>query len=143
MLDRKLEKAVDLKIGEQKKFVAWWDGNVTGQGTRTDLSRDHGESPGRGGRKSNRVPGSIIPKDDAEALTGMQQQRVSDLGGMTKEEPRARREVSIFRATQPGAKKMKLTELQNRAKPETRAVLWACDDVDRTGRMSGSCEMRI
>jgi hypothetical protein len=71
MLDRKLEKAVDLKIGEQKKFVAWWDANVAvGQGTRTELCRDLGK----------------VHWEEAEHLTGMKQQRVSDLGGMTKEE---------------------------------------------------------
>jgi hypothetical protein len=38
-----LEEAVDLKIEEQRKFVAWWRGNVS-----------IGES-----RRANRVPGSL------------------------------------------------------------------------------------
>jgi phage N-6-adenine-methyltransferase len=59
-----LEKAVDEKLTEQIKFVAWWKGHVTGQGTRTDLNRDPGES---------------LPMRKAEEVTGMKQQRVADL----------------------------------------------------------------
>jgi hypothetical protein len=59
-----LEAAVDSKIGEQRKFVAWWKARVTGQGTRRDLSREHGES---------------LPMREAEQITGMKNQRVSDL----------------------------------------------------------------
>jgi len=58
-------EAARTKVEEQQKFVAWWKGSVTGQGTRTDLNRDHGES---------------LPLKEAEHLTGMKQQRVSDLG---------------------------------------------------------------
>lgn len=54
---------VDAKIEEQQKFVAWWQGNVS-----------IGES-----RRANRVPGSL-KLSEAERLTGMKQQRVSDLG---------------------------------------------------------------
>jgi phage N-6-adenine-methyltransferase len=61
-----LEQAIDAKIAEQKKFVAWWKasvidrggGNVTGPRTRT------GE----------------LTCGDAENITGMTKQRVSDLG---------------------------------------------------------------
>jgi hypothetical protein len=54
--------AVDGKIEEQRKFYAWWKANVTGQGTRTDLSRERGQS---------------LAQSDAEDLTGMKHQRVS------------------------------------------------------------------
>jgi hypothetical protein len=62
-----LEEAVDAKIEEQINFVAWWKGNV---------SIGHG-----GDRKSeNQEPRSRFLKlADAERLTGMPQQRVSDL----------------------------------------------------------------
>jgi ParB family chromosome partitioning protein len=56
------ERAVEAKIEEQLMFVAWWEANVT----RT------------GPRKLNRAPGLILA--DAEKLTRMKQQRVSDLG---------------------------------------------------------------
>jgi hypothetical protein len=59
-----LEEAVDAKIAQQVGFVAWWKANVTGQGTRTDLSRDRGKS---------------LPMRKAEKETGMANQRVSDL----------------------------------------------------------------
>lgn len=59
-----LEKAIDAKIDEQRQFVAWWKVSVTGQGTRTDLNRDRGKS---------------LSMREAERLTGMVQQRVSDL----------------------------------------------------------------
>jgi DNA N-6-adenine-methyltransferase (Dam) len=59
----KLEEAVDLKIEEQRRFVAWWQGAVRGAG-----------QPGKNS------PGSrLMPCPKAEALTGMRQQRVSDL----------------------------------------------------------------
>jgi phage N-6-adenine-methyltransferase len=58
-----LEKAVDAKIVEQQKFVAWWNGAV----------RDKGE------RRSLKSPGTRLFVADAEHLTGMKQQRVSDL----------------------------------------------------------------
>jgi len=57
-----LEEAVDAKIAEQHKFIAWWKATVS-----------VGES-----RRANRVPGSLSLKE-AEKLTGMTQQRVSDL----------------------------------------------------------------
>jgi ParB family chromosome partitioning protein len=60
-----LETAVDAKIEEQRKFMAWWKATVIGSGTRTDL---------------NRVRGEGLSMRDAEHLTGMKQQRVSDLG---------------------------------------------------------------
>jgi hypothetical protein len=59
-----LEKAVDLKVTEQIKFVAWWTVNVS-------IGHAHN-------RGENRVPGSL-PLVKAESLTGMKQQRVSDL----------------------------------------------------------------
>ena len=71
----KLEEAVDTKIEEQHKFVAWWKANVTGQGTRTDLSRDLGES---------------LPMREAEKLTGMRQQCVSELRQHLEDEARFR-----------------------------------------------------
>jgi len=54
--------AVDAKINEQTKFFAWWNGAVV-----------------HGGGSKNRVRGSYS-LHEAEALTGMRQQRVSDLG---------------------------------------------------------------
>jgi hypothetical protein len=57
-----LEAAIDAKIEEQHKFVAWWKGNVA-----------------YGGGSKNRDRGSYSLAD-AEELTGMAQQRVSDLG---------------------------------------------------------------
>ena len=62
----KLEEAVDLKIGEQRKFVAWWDANVTRSGPRK-LGRGHG-----------------LIRAEAEQLTGMKHQRVSALGKRLK-----------------------------------------------------------
>jgi len=56
-----LEKAVDAKIEEQIRFVAWWKGSVA-----------------HGGGSKNRERGSYSLRD-AEHLTGMSQQRVSDL----------------------------------------------------------------
>jgi phage N-6-adenine-methyltransferase len=63
----KLEEAVDLKIGEQRKFVAWWGANV-------------GVLKG-GDRKSkkSKAMNTAFDRDDAEDLTGMKHQRVSDL----------------------------------------------------------------
>src|SRR5215472_4233919 len=62
----KLEEAVDFKIEEQHRFFAWWNGKLTD----------------KGGRPSKTVP---RPRDGlsmerAEELTGMANQRVSDLG---------------------------------------------------------------
>lgn len=59
-----LERAVDEKIEEQQKFVAWWGGAVRNKGERANL----------------KSPGTRLFVDDAEDLTGMKQQRVSDLG---------------------------------------------------------------
>lgn len=72
----KLEEAVDLKIKEQVQFVGWW---------KTDVGANQGA--GRG--KKNRVHGSFsVPQ--AEDLTGMKQQRVSDLGARLKDLPNYR-----------------------------------------------------
>lgn len=61
-----LEKAIDVKIDEQRQFIAWWKATVaTGHGA------------GRG-NKNNRERGSFSMRE-AERLTGMVQQRVSDL----------------------------------------------------------------
>jgi phage N-6-adenine-methyltransferase len=57
-----LEQAVHAKIDEQIKFVAWWDANIA-----------------HGGGSKNRERGSYS-LSQAEDLTGMKQQRVSDLG---------------------------------------------------------------
>ena len=54
-----LEEAVDAKIEEQRKFVAWWGGNVSGG-------------------KSHRDPGAI-KVSQAEEWTGVKQQRVSEM----------------------------------------------------------------
>jgi phage N-6-adenine-methyltransferase len=59
-----LEEAVDLKIEEQRKFVAWWKASV---------------STGHGGDRQ--VPSTRhLSFRDAEDITGMKHQRVSDLG---------------------------------------------------------------
>jgi hypothetical protein len=60
-----LEEAVDLKIEEQRKFYAWWQNTIRSQGEAR--------------KKENRGPG-FLSVADAEGLTGMKQQRVSDLG---------------------------------------------------------------
>lgn len=60
-----LEAAVDAKIEEQVRFVAWWKGNIRSQGEARK-------------KKENRDPG-FLSVDDAEQLTGMSQQRVADL----------------------------------------------------------------
>jgi hypothetical protein len=58
-----LEQAIDQKIEEQHQFVAWWKGSVGKPGPKKD------------------VPGTrYISFVEAENLTGMKQQRVSDLG---------------------------------------------------------------
>lgn len=64
-----LEEAVDVKIDEQRKFVAWW---------RATVSVGHG-----GDRKlKDQGPGTrtLMSAVEAEDLTGMAKQRVSDLG---------------------------------------------------------------
>jgi hypothetical protein len=57
------------QIADQVKFVAWWDGSV--------------RKPG-GDRQSKKAltasPVNALPVKEAEKLTGMKQQRVSDLG---------------------------------------------------------------
>lgn len=58
-----LEKAVDAKIIEQVKFVAWWDSNVRGKGEHK------AKTPG---------PRRLAEKD-AEELTGISHQRKSAL----------------------------------------------------------------
>jgi hypothetical protein len=58
-----LEKAVDAKIEEQQKFVAWWDSAVHSAG-----------QPEKNSPRSR-----LILCHDAERLTGMKHQRVSDL----------------------------------------------------------------
>jgi DNA N-6-adenine-methyltransferase (Dam) len=60
-----LEEAVDLKIEEQRRFVVWWGAMV--------------RRPG-GDRQAKHSPGSRgMPCSEAEALTGMRNQRVSEL----------------------------------------------------------------
>jgi DNA N-6-adenine-methyltransferase (Dam) len=60
-----LEEAVDLKIEEQRKFCSWWTGAV--------------QRPG-GDRQSKHSPRSrLMLCSQAEKLTGMRQQRVSEL----------------------------------------------------------------
>lgn|SRR5262249_3698140 len=61
----KLEEAVDLKIEEQGRFVAWWNGNV--------------QRPGGDRQSKKHSPGTRLMLSDAEKLTGMKQQRVSAL----------------------------------------------------------------
>jgi len=61
-----LEAAIDAKIEEQQKFVAWWKGHVTDKGGRPSKNR-----AGISAQFSER---------DAERQTGMKHQRVSDLG---------------------------------------------------------------
>jgi phage N-6-adenine-methyltransferase len=61
----KLEAAVDFKIEEQRKFYAWWQGAVRGAGQP---------------EKNRPRTRPILSRDDAENLTGMKHQRVSDLG---------------------------------------------------------------
>ena len=60
----KLEEAVDAKIEEQRKFVVWWKANIQ------PAIRPTKKSPGT----------RLLSVADAEQLTGMRQQRVSDLG---------------------------------------------------------------
>jgi phage N-6-adenine-methyltransferase len=60
----KLEEAVDAKIDEQRRFVGWWDSAVR-----------------EGGRPNKNLPSTReVSMRDAEKLTGMRNQRVSDLG---------------------------------------------------------------
>lgn len=66
----KLEEAVDVKIEEQRRFVAWWKGNIRSQGEVR--------------KKENRDPG-FLSVCEAERFTGMKQQRVSDLGRRLQE----------------------------------------------------------
>jgi hypothetical protein len=61
-----VEEAVDLKINEQTQFVAWW-----------------GAAVAYGGGSKNRERGSYS-LEQAEGLTGMRQQRVSDLSKRLK-----------------------------------------------------------
>ena len=67
-----LEGAVDAKIEEQRKFIAWWTGNVR-----------------EGGRPSEKPAENAadLPRSEAERLTGMPHQRVSDLGKRIKDWP--------------------------------------------------------
>lgn len=60
-----LEKAVDLKIEEQCKFVVWWVANVRGDG-----------------KPAAHTAG--LARGKAEDLTGMKHQRVSDIGKRLK-----------------------------------------------------------
>ena len=62
-----LEAAVDLKIAEQRDFVAWWDQTV---GVRL-------RPGGSDGGALNADLRSTVSKDDAEAQTGISQQTVS------------------------------------------------------------------
>jgi len=56
---------VEQKLEDQAEFVRWWGEHVSIR-----------ESPGRGGNKSNADRGSIS-RSDAEQLTGITQQQVS------------------------------------------------------------------
>src|SRR5262245_44504989 len=56
-----LEQAIDLKIEEQHKFLAWWRANV-GAGK---------------GQKGKRRDSGVLPELEAENLTGIKHQRVS------------------------------------------------------------------
>jgi hypothetical protein len=58
-----LEAAVEGKIEEQQKFIAWWDVSV----------REDGR-PGNGPR-----PRTVLTAPQAEDLTGIRKQRVADL----------------------------------------------------------------
>lgn len=94
----KLEEAVDLKIEEQQKFVVWWKVNVQGQG---EVHKKEGRDPG------------LLVRADAEDLTGMKHQRVSDLRG---------------RLAQPDDYRLFLLGTEYRA-----ALLEAADNVRGTG----------
>jgi hypothetical protein len=73
-----LEAAVDDKIAEQIKFVAWWDVKIRSQGEA---------------RKEIRDPG-FLSVPEAKKLTGMAPQRVSDLREELKE-PQAYRDALL------------------------------------------------
>jgi len=53
---------------ELRAFVAWWKGNAGAGKGQKGKRREHG----------------VLPESDAEALTGMKHQRVSDLGKALK-----------------------------------------------------------
>jgi hypothetical protein len=59
-------KAVDDKIAAQRKFVAWWKASVTDKGGGNPTAR--------------RSRDGVLSMRAAENLTGMRNQRVSDLG---------------------------------------------------------------
>jgi phage N-6-adenine-methyltransferase len=65
-----LEEAVDRKIEEQTQFVTWWSGAVRGDG-----------------RPEKNEPRTRFVLKEAEDLTGMRQQRVSDLSKRLKNVP--------------------------------------------------------
>jgi phage N-6-adenine-methyltransferase len=90
-----LEEAVDIKIEEQRKFVAWWSATV--------------KRPG--GDHSPRT--REMPMREAEKLTGMANQRVSDLGK---------------RLTEPDSYRAHLLGTEYRA-----ALLEGADNVRGTG----------
>lgn len=73
-----LEEAVDLKIDEQRKFVAWWHLSVRRKGKKAN----------------NRDRGYFV--EQAEELTGLVQQRVSDLVNALKA-------IDKYRVTQLGS----------------------------------------
>jgi ParB family chromosome partitioning protein len=68
-----LHRAAADKLAEQQLFVGWWQANVT-----------IGHGAGRGNKKS-RVPGAFS-LSEAERLTGMKHQRVSELGKRLQDE---------------------------------------------------------
>jgi phage N-6-adenine-methyltransferase len=71
-----LEQAVDIKIAESHKFVAWWETTVTDKG---------------GGNPTGpRSRTGALPAREAEKLTGMPKQRVSDLRGRLEDESKFR-----------------------------------------------------
>jgi phage N-6-adenine-methyltransferase len=74
-----LEEAVDYKIEEQRKFVAWWGATVQRAG---------------GDRQSQHSPRTrLMLCSEAERLTGMRQQRVSDMGKRLQSPDQYRRQL--------------------------------------------------
>jgi phage N-6-adenine-methyltransferase len=75
----KLEEAVDLKIEEQRRFVAWWGATV--------------QRPG-GDRQSQHSPRTrLMLCSEAERLTGMRHQRVSELARKLAQPDKYRRHL--------------------------------------------------
>jgi hypothetical protein len=66
-----LHRAAAEKLAEQQLFIAWWAAKVQG--------------PGEVHKKEGRDLGLLV-RADAERLTGMKQQRVSELGKRLEDE---------------------------------------------------------